>query len=163
MNDSADSPDLNAAELRRAFGQFATGVTIVTAPGPVGFTANSFSSVSLSPPLVQWSVDLSSERHDIFAHAKYFSIHIIDTTQRDLAEHFARVGEGFGSCDWHIGAYDIPQIKGCLARFDCRQYAVHPAGDHSLIIGEVLNAEVGNASDEGLIFYQSRYGAFTPL
>lgn len=150
-------------ELRRAFGHFATGVTVVTTQseiGPLGFTANSFSSVSLEPPLVQWSIALSSRRHKAFTTSQRFAIHILAADQVEQALHFATRGDGFDAFDWHLDAAGVPQLAGCLVRIDCRLHAVHPAGDHSLILGEVLDASI--AGGDALIFDQGRYGGFLP-
>lgn len=85
-------------DLRRALGQFGTGVALMTAQtevGPLGMTANSFSSVSLEPPLVLWSAARSSKRHDAFVKAKSFCIHVLSAEQRDVAQHFAAQGHDF--------------------------------------------------------------------
>jgi len=153
-------------ELRRAFGRFGTGVTIITvqtADGPLGMTANSFSSASLDPPLVQWSPALSSKRHDAFTQAAQFAVHILDSRQRALADAFAVSGDAFGAFDWSTGPNGAPTLSGCLASFHCDTYAVHPAGDHSIILGQVTHAAY--ATDEnasGLMYDQGRYGRFTP-
>ena len=149
--------------LRRALGHFATGVTIVTAPseiGPLGFTANSFSSVSLSPPLVQWSLARASKRHDAFATATHFAIHILGADQTELAARFATQGQAFDQVAWHEDARNVPILDHCIARLDCTLFKTYPAGDHSLILGEVQNVAVSGGA--GLIFDQGRYGRFAP-
>ena len=105
-------------ELRRAFGRFGTGVTIVTvqtANGPLGMTANSFSSVSLDPPLVQWSPALSSKRHDAFTNAAQFAVHILGSGQRALADAFAVSGDAFDQFDWTVGPNGAPTLAGSPA------------------------------------------------
>ena len=152
-------------DLRRAFGRFGTGVTVVTtltADGPLGMTANSFSSVSLDPPLVLWSPAASSKRHDAFALADHFCIHVLCHDQLDLARHFAAQGHDFEGFEWHDGLHGTPTFKGCLATFHCAQHAVHPAGDHSLILGRVEHASEHAGEATGLIFKQGRFGQFTP-
>ncbi|NNE51067.1 MAG: flavin reductase family protein [Sulfitobacter sp.] len=151
------------AMLRRAFGQFGTGVTIVTAMtdrGPLGMTANSFSSVSLAPPLVLWSAAKRSKRHDAFAKAQHYCIHVLGSDQVALANHFATEGEAFESFDWVKGPDGAPTLPGCLAAFQCNTYAVHPAGDHSLIVGEITHAAVTDRTLSGLIFHKGTFGAF---
>lgn len=154
-----------ADDLRRAFGHYGTGVTVVTtqAPrGPLGMTANSFSSVSLDPPLVLWSPAKGSKRHDAFATAARFCIHVLGADQLPLAQRFATEGLDFDGLDWSHGPNGAPTLAGCLATFHCDTYAVHPAGDHSLILGHVRHAAMSEESRPGLMFDQGRYGQFTP-
>jgi flavin reductase (DIM6/NTAB) family NADH-FMN oxidoreductase RutF len=151
--------------LRRAFGRFGTGVTVITTQsddGPLGMTANSFSSVSLEPPLVLWSAALRSKRHDVFAKAEHFCIHILGEDQQDLANHFATQGHDFDICDWAQGPGGAPQLAGCLAAFHCRAHAVHPAGDHSVSLGEVIQAAECPGQGAGLLFDKGRFGRFSP-
>lgn len=155
----ADAPH----DLRRAFGRFGTGVTIVTihAPaGPLGMTANSFSSVSLDPPLVLWSPARKSQRHDAFTAAPTFCIHVLGADQLPLAQHFAGQGHDFAGFDWIDGPNGAPTFTGCLATFHCDTYAVHGAGDHSLILGHVRHAAVAEGDAPGLMFDRGRFGQF---
>lgn len=152
--------------LRSAFGRFGTGVTVITAQtaeGPLGMTANSFSSVSLDPPLVLWSAALRSQRHDAFAAAKHFCIHILAEDQGPLATHFARQGHDFTAFDWHSGPDGTPALSGVLVRLHCAAFAVHPAGDHSVIIGQIKHAAERRGSGAGLMFDQGRFGRFVAL
>lgn len=156
----------NSQALRRAFGRFGTGVTVITTQfdtGPLGMTANSFSSVSLDPPLVLWSAALRSKRHDAFATAERYCIHVIGADQRDLALHFATQGHDFSGFDWTPGPTGAPTLAGCLATLHCRRHAVHAAGDHSIIVGEVTHAADSEGSGAGLLFDKGRFGIFTPL
>jgi len=160
---SADGGDTTA--LRRAFGRFGTGVTVVTtqsAQGPLGMTANSFASVSLDPPLVLWSPAISSKRHDSFTAASSFCIHVLGADQEALAQHFATQGHDFTGFDWTKGPGGAPSFPGSLAQFHCDTYAVHPAGDHSLILGHVRHIALREDGASGLMFDQGRYGQFTP-
>lgn len=152
-----------SADLRRAFGRYGTGVTVVTAQtqdGPVGMTANSFASVSLVPPLVLWSPAISSKRHDAFANAPHFCIHVLRADQLDLAKHFATQGHDFATTDWAEGPNGAPTLPDCLATFHCDLFAVHPAGDHSLILGKVTQAAEQMGDAGGLLFKQGRFGHF---
>ncbi len=155
----------DATALRSAFGRFGTGVTVITTQsdeGPMGMTANSFSSVSLDPPLVLWSAALRSKRHDVFARAATYCIHVLSTDQEAMALHFAGQGHDFSKFDWSVGPGGAPQLAGCLAAFHCRLSAVHPAGDHSIILGEVSHAAERSGDGAGLLFDQGRFGVFTP-
>ena len=152
-------------DLRRAFGRYGTGVTVVTAltdQGPLGMTANSFTSVSLDPPLVLWSPATGSKRHDAFVQATASCIHVLCDDQLDLAQHFAAQGHDFDGFDWHAGPNGAPTFEGCLATFHCTTYAVYPAGDHSLVVGRVTHASEHAGEASGLIFKQGRFGRFTP-
>lgn len=133
----------NTRQLRDAFGQFATGVTVVTAQsdrGPLGITANSFSSVSLDPPLVLWCPDKGSKRFDAFAGATHYAIHVLAADQGDLCWKIARDGLSLGEMQLDTNAEGVPVLAGCLARFECKQTAVYDGGDHAIILGEVLRA-----------------------
>lgn len=150
-----------ARALRDALGRFATGVTVVTAmtpEGPVGITANSFASVSLSPALVLWSPAKVSSRFAVFEAAEHFAIHVMGADQRDLAAHFVRHGYDFAGIDWAEGPGRAPLIGGTLARFACARRAAHDAGDHVIVVGEVLDAAFRDG--EPLVFSQGAYGRF---
>ncbi len=149
--------------LRDALGQFATGVTVVTAngpEGPVGFTANSFSSVSLDPPLVLWSIDAGAARCPAFRAAQRSAVHILGADQTALAQRFARSGSGFDGLDWVEGADGVPALRGCLARFDCALEADYDGGDHRILLLRVLEVELPGGAP--LVFCQGRFGAFKP-
>lgn len=155
------TPD-RGRDLRAAFGRFATGVTVVTTRtpgGPVGMTANSFSSVSLDPPLTLWSVDRNSERFAVFSTAERYAIHVLDAGQAALSNGFAKSPNHFPQVAWHDGADGVPALEGVLARFDCRLAAAHPAGDHLVLIGEVLEVEFRDGLP--LVFACGRYGGVT--
>ncbi|MBT8410812.1 MAG: flavin reductase family protein [Octadecabacter sp.] len=128
---------------RDALGSFATGVTIVTVPsadGPIGITANSFASVSLDPPLVLWSPAKSSKRFNYFDGAPHYAIHVLDAHQQEACNGFIKDKSAFEGLDWVTGEHDVPHIRGCLARFECTLNASHDAGDHTIIVGRVHNA-----------------------
>lgn len=147
--------------FRDALGRFATGVTVVTCmtdTGPEGITANSFSSVSLDPPLVLWSVARTSSRFATFAAAPHFAIHVLGQDERDLAARFTKGGAGFDGLDWLPGPGGAPVIPGTLARFDCHRHAAHDGGDHVILIGAVDRAALRDGAP--LVFSQGHFGAF---
>jgi flavin reductase (DIM6/NTAB) family NADH-FMN oxidoreductase RutF len=153
-----------ARAFRDALGCFGTGVTVVTAlsdRGPLGMTANSFTSLSLDPPLVLWAPAKSSRRAESFTRAAHYAIHIMAEDQHDLALHFSKQGEGFDAVDWTPSVRDVPILAGCLARFECSLHAVHDAGDHTIVIGHVDQATF--RPGKGLIFKQGQYGGFSGL
>ncbi len=159
------TPD-RAIELRKAFGSFGTGVTVITAQtpdGPLGMTANSFSSISLDPALVLWSPAKNSRRHDAFVAADQFCIHVLAADQLELARHFATNGTEFGDFEWETGPLSAPSLCGCLAEFHCKTFAVHPAGDHSLILGEVQVVTQHDRNLPGLLFEKGQFGSIEPI
>lgn len=147
----------NGRQLRDAFGRFATGVTVVTARGPLGcaaITANSFASVSLDPPLVLWSPARDSARYALFAAADHYAIHVLTADQQDLAWAVARDRAALDAHGLDDNPEGVPVLDRCLARFDCRRFALHEAGDHAIVIGEVLRATLSHG--EPLAFFGGR-------
>ena len=162
MTDTSFVPDpANHRPLREALGRFATGVCVVTTmtpDGPMGFTANSFASLSLDPALVLWSPAKSALRYAVFAGARHFAIHVLRADQQDMMHRFVRRGAGFGGLAQEVTTEGIPVIPGTLARFDCAQAATHDGGDHLIVVGRVLRAATGPG--EPLVFSAGRYGGF---
>ncbi|TVQ57802.1 MAG: flavin reductase [Rhodobacteraceae bacterium] len=129
--------------LRRAFGAFATGVTISTtldAGGqPVGFTANSFSSVSLDPPLLLVCLAETASSYPAFRDAGRFAVNVLGASQRGLSTQFATRGaDKFAGVAWRAVETGAPVLDGSIAWFDCRTHALVPAGDHVILIGRVV-------------------------
>jgi flavin reductase (DIM6/NTAB) family NADH-FMN oxidoreductase RutF len=135
-------PVISERRFRNALAQFATGVTIVTVRGPhrvfVGFTANSFNSVSLDPPLIIWSLARRSRSLAIFEGAERYAVNVLAHDQVELARRFSRPHtDRFAGVAHREGRGGVPLIEGCAAWIECRHHALHPAGDHMLFIGEV--------------------------
>jgi len=148
--------------LRDAFGQFATGVTVVTTRdkkgAPIGLTANSFASVSLEPPLVSWCVDKSSTRFLEFQQAEYFTISVLTHEQRDTSDLFAMRSWDdtvFDDIEWFSGLNNIPQIPDVSARFHCKTQHLYEGGDHIIVVGAVKKYE--SDSMPPLVFFQGEY------
>jgi flavin reductase (DIM6/NTAB) family NADH-FMN oxidoreductase RutF len=161
--DTFPPDDVEGRALRSALGRFATGVTLVTTAteaGPLGFTANSFASVSLDPPLVLWSPARSSSRFPAFAAARFYTIHVLGAEQFALIGRFARGGVGFEGLPALRSPEGAPLIADPLARFDCEQHATHDGGDHLIIVGRVLRAAFRDG--DPLVFSQGRYGGVSP-
>ena len=140
---ASGAPAFTEREFRDALAQFATGVAIICAPGPhdrfVGFTANSFSSVSLDPPLVVWSLNGRATSLAAFENAERYAINVLAHDQADLARRFSRPhADRFEGVDYVLGRAGAPLIAGCVAWFECRHHARHRAGDHVLFIGTVM-------------------------
>ncbi len=155
-------PDASSARhFRNALGAFTTGVTVVTAQtanGPIGMTVNSFTSVSLDPPLVLWSPAKSSSRYQAFMAADHFAIHVLSAEQDLLSTRFTRGGLGFEQLPWQENSEGVPVIPGTLARFECALASRHDAGDHTLILGRVLRA--AHREGEPLCFSRGTFGRF---
>ena len=150
--------------LRNAFGNFVTGVTLVTTVGedgkPIAMTANSFSSVSLDPPLVLWCIDKGSDRLGIFEGAKHFAINVLAANHQELSGRFAKKGQpymdGVSYVTWETGC---PLIPGALAIFECDKMATHDAGDHIIYVGYVRKFETPESAGKPLIFHRGGYCA----
>lgn len=146
-------PDTKRA-LRNAFGTFATGVTVMTtrqADGtPRGFTANSFTSVSLDPPLLLICIAKSAHSCDAFAQADHFAVNILADDQKDISGLFAsQSAEKFDLAQWGVDAQDVPLIDGCLSSFSCARHEVVDAGDHLILIGRVLEFQTSEKAPLG--------------
>lgn len=134
---------IDSRGLRHAFGAFATGVTVTTARGPdgapAGFTANSFASVSLEPPLLLVCLARSAASHRLFREAGSFAVNVLAAEQRGLSTTFATRGaEKFRGVAWREEATGAPVLEGSVAWFDCRAERVEEAGDHDILIGRVV-------------------------
>ncbi|NVO23152.1 flavin reductase family protein [Donghicola mangrovi] len=151
-------------EFRNVLGCFGTGVTVVTCMtdrGPMGITANSFSAVSLEPPLVLWCPAHSSHRFKAFASARHYAIQVLAQGQKDLGLAFAKDGFSFDHCAWEQNEWGVPVLTETLARFECEAHALHEAGDHAIAVGRVLRAHANEGTP--LLFTQGTYGSFTPF
>ncbi|MGF1461626.1 MAG: flavin reductase family protein [Maricaulaceae bacterium] len=151
----------DARALRNAFAEFATGVTVIAARGPdgtpVGLTANSFSSVSLEPALVLWCLGRDSRRFSVFNVAETFTINILSADQQAVSDCCASSGEIAEVAELETLATGAPALKGACARFDCALFKRVEAGDHVVLIGEVLAFDQPIA-DSALTFFRGRYG-----
>lgn len=151
--------------FRRALGNFATGVTVITAQDSegnrVGVTANSFNSVSLEPALILWSIDKRSRSQDVFLNASHFSVNVLAVDQVEVSNNFARpVEDKFAGMDYIEGAGGAFILNNCAAHFECENYQTIDAGDHIILIGKVVNF-----SDNGkapLLYHQGAYSAVLP-
>jgi flavin reductase (DIM6/NTAB) family NADH-FMN oxidoreductase RutF len=155
--------------LRRALGSFATGVTLVTVGGavPRGMTANSFTSVSLSPALVLVCVKKDAVMHGVLEDAQAFGVSVLAAGQEQVARHFADrsrpMGAGqFDVGDWQIGgASGAPLLDGAVAHFECRKWNSYEGGDHTIYLGKVVALE-HRPEREALLFHGGRFRDFAP-
>ena len=155
---------IDTGDFRQALGQFATGVCLVTLDdpdlGPLATTVNSFSSVSLDPPLVLWSIQNSSDHLAVYTECQHFGISVLSSEQGALSSQYAqRGGHSVQAEHFATGPQGEPKLIDALAHFTCAAYAVHPGGDHQIIVGEVLQFESREA--DPLIFYSGGYRALS--
>ncbi|MBN3854832.1 flavin reductase family protein [Paraburkholderia sp. Ac-20340] len=159
----ADTPALDPAQLRAVFGQFATGVTVVTTLTEhgrrVGLTANSFSSLSLDPPLVLWSLRKAAPSCLDFQHAGRFAINILAHDQIALSRHFATPAEDKfdGVPCTHSTLTRVPCLEGTSARLVCRNVGQYEGGDHLIFIGQIEHFDVFGKAP--LVFHGGQYRA----
>jgi len=156
---------LEARELRRACGAFATGVAVATVMGrdgkPHGLTINSFTSVSLEPPLVLVCVARRAASHGPFSSADVFAINILASDQEALSTHFASSHPNrFAGIEWDHGELGAPVLRGALAVIECETYQRVEAGDHSIFIGLVRRASTRDG--EGLVYFRGAYRQMAP-
>ncbi|GAA0999849.1 flavin reductase family protein [Acrocarpospora macrocephala] len=146
--------------FRNVLGLFCSGLTIVTAEtadGPVGFTCQSFFSVSLDPPLVAFSAAKTSTSYARIRHADSFCINILRDGQEALCQTFARSGtDKWAQVSWRPGPAGTPVIDGVLAWIECRTQAEYEAGDHYLTLGRVV-ALAGQPDKCPLLYYRGSY------
>ena len=142
---SAGGPDV--VLLRRALGQFATGVTVITtvspAGEPAGCTVSAFCSLSLDPPLVLVCIDKARAMHQLLSTAPGYVVNVLHADQQDLALRFARSGgDRFSGLSLHYGRHDIPHIGGAIAHLECDRHAVLDGGDHAIVLGRIQGLAV---------------------
>ena len=146
-------------DLRRAFGRFATGVCVITAATgdrPVGLTANSFSTVSLRPPLVLWCLGAAASARPAFEAAGYFAINVLRWDQQDMSRQFSSKSlDRFAGTDWQSGRGGAPLLPAAIARFECRKAATYAEGDHLVFIGAVERFSCTDG--DPLLFAAGRY------
>jgi flavin reductase (DIM6/NTAB) family NADH-FMN oxidoreductase RutF len=165
---TAPGSAIDRKHLRHVLGSFATGVCVITMPDPdhlvghvLGMTANSFTSVSLDPPLILWCVDLKAHRCGVFTDAMRFGVNILSGGQESLSRRFARENahvlpdEGL-ICDGHP-----LKLRDTAAFLECERFAVHEAGDHRIIVGRIVRFERDESRD-GLSFHAGVYGRIGP-
>lgn len=150
----------DARTFRDALGEFATGVAVVTARGadghPVGVTINSFSSVSLEPPLVLWSLGLQSPSLAVFESCSHYAVNVLAADQTEFSQRFAQSQcDKFAGIESQTGASGVQLLPGCSAWFECRNEMRYPGGDHIILVGHVESFH--REERPPLIFHGGRY------
>ena len=170
----AQSPDFESPHFRQALSRFATGVTVVTTlasgakPGHagsqnfVGITASSFNSVSLTPPLVLWSLGLHAGSLPLFHAGTHYVINVLAADQLELCNRFAYgQGDRFAGVNYTLGQAGLPILDGALAWFECHNRSRYEEGDHVIFVGEVERC--GFADGAPLVFHSGRFGTTRSL
>jgi flavin reductase (DIM6/NTAB) family NADH-FMN oxidoreductase RutF/DNA-binding MarR family transcriptional regulator len=165
------SQNFNPRELRNCLGEFTTGVTVITCNTedgtPVGVTANSFSALSLEPPLVLWSLAKKSGSLALFKAHGYFAVNILSNEQQDCALAFSRPSaDRFSGVTFDLGSNRLPMLQNCLAYFVCKVTQALDQGDHVLFIGEVLEFSQGQKQNDTpklpLVFSRGKFADLAP-
>lgn len=151
----------DARTLRDAMGCFATGITIVTAltsdGTPIGLTANSFTSVSLDPPLLLVCIANQAGSASALRQVTHFGVNVLQTSQQQASNRFAGKGEDrFAATPWSPGEAGVPLLDGSLVSFECRSHALHDGGDHFILVGEVTRAQFEPRRDP-LLYFRGKY------
>lgn len=157
--DSLTDRAFDSAAYRRALGGFATGVCVVTAhteAGPLGITVNSFTSVSLRPPLILWCLDQKSWRHDAFAAADRFAVHMLPVEDQQMSDRFAWGVSTLSPDDFDSSSPEPPRLRNALTRLVCDAHDRIVMGDHLTIVGAVQAFETRPGA--ALTYYRGRYG-----
>ncbi|MGB1068514.1 MAG: flavin reductase family protein [Henriciella sp.] len=153
-NCASFQPAENLGAYRKALGRFTTGIAVVTAAYRgdwVGMTINSFSSISLSPPLIIWASDKKSSRYTKFLNASHFAVHVLSSAQKQVCDDFISSPTAFDRDRVRVNNNGVPILPDCLAIFECRQNSTVDAGDHSIILGDVQH--VSASEGDPLIFW----------
>lgn len=170
MTDSSSramAPNFSPSEFRQALGMFATGVTIVTARTAsgslAGLTANSFNSVSLSPPLVLWSLAKAAGSMAAFSTGSHYAINILSADQQALAQQFASKDiDRFAGVEFVSGVAGAPLLAGAVASFECFNRSQYEEGDHVIFVGEVERCSY-TAGAAPLLYHGGKFYAEHPL
>ncbi|CAM3564162.1 flavin reductase family protein [Marinicrinis lubricantis] len=151
-----------ATTFKEVMGNYPTGVTVVTTVGegqvPLGLTVNSFASVSLDPLLILWSIDKKVSSYPAFVNTDKFAVHVLSSDQADICSLFASKGiDRFKNCEWELSPHQLPIISGAAGVMQCRTFKTMDAGDHTILIGEVI--DIVNHHKAPLLYHLRKFGA----
>jgi flavin reductase (DIM6/NTAB) family NADH-FMN oxidoreductase RutF len=163
---SAAEASIDARAFRDALGCFATGVTVITTAGakgePIGITANSFSSVSLDPPLILFSLGRYAYSLKSFLSTHHFAVNILHEGQEEISNRFARASsDKWAGIEFETWESGCPILSDALASFECHIRHTYHGGDHVILVGEVIRMRA-NCGARPLLFLRGRYGGFEP-
>lgn len=152
---------VDADQFRHGLGHLATGVTVVSTRDaenrPYGLTVSSFASLSLDPPLVQWSIKQSSYSYPIFQRADCFAVNILASDQEQVSRDFCKPIDRFATVEWGEGIEGLPLIHGAVAWLECQREEVLVGGDHVIMIGRVLKLQTFDYKP--LLYWRGQYAA----
>jgi len=154
-----NTAEFDPRAYRQALGGFATGVCVVTAhtvDGALGITVNSFTSVSLDPPLVLWCMDIKSDRHDAFAAADRFAVHVLPVEDQAMSDRFAWGVARLSETEFETGNPEPPRLRNAVTRLDCVTHDRIVMGDHLVIVGHVVGFET--RPGDALTYFRGKYG-----
>lgn len=161
--EAGGSPEDDLRAFRMALGRFATGVVVVTTEydsARVGLTINSFSSLSLNPPLILWSIDRGARSFDAFMASDRFAINVLERSQVAVSNVFAsKETDKFDKVAWTPGGGGVPLIDGAVCQLECTRAYQHDGGDHVLIVGRVNRFR--RYAGDALLFVDGRYALAT--
>ncbi|MBE4909100.1 flavin reductase family protein [Bacillus luteolus] len=151
----------NVDTFKAVMGNYPTGVTVVTTLNekgtPLGLTVNSFASVSIDPLLILWSIDKGVSSYDDFIKTDQFAVHVLANDQSDICSLFATKGtDRFANCKWEFSVSKLPIIDGAAGVLHCKTYQTIEAGDHTILIGEVVDIQDHNK--EPLLYHKRKFG-----
>lgn len=152
----------DSGEFRETVGQFATGVTVLslaTSEGVHGMTANSFTSVSLDPPLILVCVDKANTTHQLIRETNKFAVNILSAEQENIARWYAGQRQEFVQPNWQFDVAESPVLEGTLAWLDCALEHVYDGGDHTIYVARVNKLSTSNG--EPLVFFRGRFTSLT--
>lgn len=158
---SALSNNTNEAKFKEVMGNYPTGVTVVTTVNeqgvPIGLTVNSFASVSLDPLLILWSIDKRVSSYDAVIKAGKFAVHVLAGDQAEVCSLFAAKGaDRFSNCSWAMSENQLPILSGTAGVLQCSTYKTIDAGDHTILIGKVIDIDSNNK--EPLLYHKRKFG-----
>ncbi len=147
--------------FRDALGRFATGIVVVTGVmpdgNPTGITVNSFSSLSLDPPLVLFCIGKQTEKLKAFSEGNNFVVNVLAADQMDVSNIFAKSqGDSFSQVEHKVNLHGCALINGALAQMECKKHQIHDNGDHYIVVGEVVSLSTANDGDP-LLFFKGGY------
>lgn len=156
----AGTLSVSSDDFKAALARWASGVTVVTAAGPRGMTVSAFAALSLDPPLVTVALARDADAAHAIVAAEGFAVHVLGDHQDDLSVRFSTPGDRFAGIDVVSGRFDAPLLHGCPSRLICAHHGAVDGGDHTILIGRVVQVDVNDG--EPLLYYRGAYRALAP-
>ncbi len=157
----ADPLSVTPDSFKAALSRWASGVTVVTAPGPAGMTVSAFASLSLEPPLITVAIACGAHAHDAIVGADGFAVHILGADHAELSTRFASPVDRFAGLTWEEGPHGEPLLHEYVARLVCARHATFDGGDHTILVGRVVQADITHG--DPVLYYRGAYRHLVPL